>query len=152
MLTNEAELATGPSSLAEAKWGDGLRMGYLIVPGVLLRAQAKLGLDATDLAVLLNIILHWWTPDDWPYPQPSMIARRMGVSTRTVERRLEGLEERGFLIRHPSEKSRDGFVIRRIELTGLVQRLEAFARAGLEMRASFRGQRPEEGHGDAARN
>lgn len=121
-------------TLAEAKWGDALGMGFTIVPGVLIRAQAKLGLDTTDLAILLNILLHWWKPGDWPYPPPSLIARRIGVSTRTVERRLESLEERNFLIRHRSEKSRDGLALRRIELTGLVLRLEAFARAGLEMR------------------
>jgi hypothetical protein len=106
-----AEEDTGPSAdgqtLAEAKWGDALGMGFVIVPGVLIRAQEKLGLDPTDLAILLNILLHWWKPGDWPYPPPSLIARRIGVSTRTVERRLESLQERNFLIRHGSEKSKD---------------------------------------------
>ncbi len=112
-------------------------MGFAIVPGVLIRAQAKLELDTTDLAILLNLILHWWKVGEWPYPQPSVLARRIGVSTRTVERHLEGLEERGFLLRHPSVKSPDGLACRRIELTGLVERLKAFSRAGLKMRQEF---------------
>jgi DNA-binding MarR family transcriptional regulator len=99
----------------------------------LIRAQAKLELDALDLAILLNLILHWWTPKDWPYPPPRILANRIGVSIRTIERRLESLEQRGFLIRHPSEKSPEGLAHRRIELTPLVVRLQAFARAGLAM-------------------
>jgi DNA-binding HxlR family transcriptional regulator len=65
------------------------------------------------------------------------VAKRIGVSTRTVERRLESLEDREFLIRHPAEKSPDGLARRRIELTGLVRRLGGFARAGLAMRRQF---------------
>jgi hypothetical protein len=126
-----------PSTAAGAKWGDALSMGFAIVPSVLIRAQAKLGLDTVDLAVLLNVILHWWTPGEWPYPQPRVLAKRMAVSTRTVERRLESLEERGFLIRHPPEKSSDGLARRRIDLSGLVVRLQAFARAGLVMRQEW---------------
>jgi hypothetical protein len=149
-----AEEDTGSSAdgqtLAEAKWGDALGMGFVIVPGVLIRAQEKLGLDPTDLAILLNILLHWWKPGDWPYPPPSLIARRIGVSTRTVERRLESLQERNFLIRHGSEKSKDGLAQRRIELTGLVLRLQAFARAGLEMRNDINSRGARRSADDAA--
>ncbi|HEX4706729.1 MAG TPA: hypothetical protein VH229_03280, partial [Candidatus Udaeobacter sp.] len=120
-----------------AKWGDALAMGYALIPGVLIRGQAKLGLDAVDLAILLNVVLHWWSAEDWPYPQPRVLAKRIGVSTRTIERRLESLQQRGFLVRHAAEKSSDGIARRRIELTGLVRRLEAFARAGLAMRQEF---------------
>jgi hypothetical protein len=127
---------------ASAKWGDALEMGFVIVPGVLIRAQAKLGLDAVDLAVLLNILLHWWTPGDWPYPQPRVLANRIGVSTRTIERRLESLEKREFLVRLPPEKSADGLARRRIDLTLLVRRLKGFARVGLTMRQEFASTGP----------
>ncbi len=132
---------TPASSLAVAKWGDALAMGFAIVPSALIRGQDKLGLDAVDLAILLNIIMHWWTPHEWPYPQPRVIAKRMGISTRTVERRLESLEQREFLVRHAAEKTPEGLARRRIELTGLVRRLEGFARAGLAMRHEFAPER-----------
>lgn len=136
-------------TLAEAKWGDALVMGFAIVPGVLIRAQAKLGLDAIDLAILLNVLLHWWKPGEWPYPPPSLIARRVGVSTRTIERHLESLQDRGFLVRHQSTASPDGLAVRRIELTGLVSRLQAFARAGLEMRKELTANGTSRGSSDA---
>lgn len=82
-LECEGETDASPEwSGAAAKWGDALSMGFAIIPGVLIRAQAKLELDALDLAILLNLILHWWTPKDWPYPPPRILANRIGVSIR----------------------------------------------------------------------
>jgi hypothetical protein len=121
-------------AIAFAKWGSALDAGFQIVPNVLIRAQSKLGLDALDLAILLNINLHWWTPHDLPYPRTSMIANRVGVSVRTVERRLEQMQEAGLIVRHPPEKTKDGLSVRRFDLHGLVERLQAFAQANLEMR------------------
>jgi hypothetical protein len=111
-----------------------LEAGFQIVPNVLIRAQTKLGLDPIDLAILLNITLHWWRADELPYPRTSMIANRVGVSVRTVERRIEKMQDAGLIVRHPAEKTRDGLSVRRFDLSGLVERLKAFARANLEMR------------------
>ena len=85
------------------KWGSSVQSGYQLVPNVLFRAQSRLSLDATDVVVLLNLSLHWWGADRLPFPPPAVIANRMGVSRRTVERRLERLEREGFLKRVPAE-------------------------------------------------
>lgn len=127
-------------SLAAAKWGQALDAGFQIIPNVLIRGQAKLGLDAIDIVVLLNFNMHWWKPDDLPFPPSRVIARRMGVSTRTVERRLETLEERGFLERLPPEKTPGQLVHRRVDLKGLVVQLQLFARTLLSMRAEPRSE------------
>jgi DNA-binding MarR family transcriptional regulator len=119
---------------AYAKWGSALDAGFQIVPNVLIRAQTKLGLDPLDLAILLNILVHWWRPEELPYPRTSMIANRIGVSVRTVERRIEKMQSTGLIVRHPTEKTPDGLGVRRFDLTGLVERLRKFARANLEMR------------------
>jgi hypothetical protein len=117
------------------KWGNALEAGFQQIPDVLIRAQRILGLDPLDLVILLNITMHWWEDDDLPYPRPSMIAKRVGVSTRTVERRLTDLAQRGLVKRLPSETRQDGVAIRRFELSGLVHRLEALAETNLAMRA-----------------
>jgi len=122
-------------SLALAKWRTSISAGFQVIPNVLVRAQSKLGLDPVDLAILLNITMHWWREDELPYPQPKVIANRVGVSTRTVERRLEDLEKRGFLARLAPEKSADRLARRRIDLTGLVEKLEKAAAQNLEMRS-----------------
>jgi hypothetical protein len=58
----------------------------------LFQAQSSLAIDPVDLVILLNISLHWWGASSLPYPAPSRIAARMGVSRRTIERRLISLE------------------------------------------------------------
>lgn len=125
------------STLASAKWRSALSAGFQLVPNVLVRAQSKLGLDPLDVVIILNITMHWWRPGELPYPQPKVIANRVGVSTRTVERRLEHLEQRGLIARLAAEKSPDKLVRRRIDLSGLVSKLEAAAATNVESRSRW---------------
>jgi hypothetical protein len=111
------------SALAD-KWGSALNAGFQVIPSVLIKAQSRLGLDAVDCMIILNLNLHWWRKDTLPYPAPALIARRMGVSRRTIERRLFRLQKGGWVKRLPSE-GRDGQPnVRRYDLSGLVQRLQ----------------------------
>src|SRR5437016_855727 len=83
---------------AQRKWGDEVfECGYQMLPDVLLRCQRFLELEAMDVLILVNITMHWWKYDDLPYPRPSAIANRLGVSTRTVERRIAKMQERGLI-------------------------------------------------------
>jgi DNA-binding MarR family transcriptional regulator len=108
-----------------------------MLPDVLLRCQRFLELESMDLVILMNIAMHWWDYHDLPYPRPSAIARRIGVSTRTVERRIAHMEERGLLVRLPSENL-NGRTVRRYDLSGLVQKLRKYARTYLD---DWRGPR-----------
>ena len=117
------------------RWGDavpGGETGFQPVPDVLLRSQSRLGVSNTQLAVLLNITLHWWHSERWPYPRPSTIAKRMGTDVRTVERAILKLEEKSLVRRLPPERNEDNLVVRRFDLSGLVKTCTEIAR---EMRA-----------------
>lgn len=100
------------------------RTGYTAVPDILIRSQKHLQLSATEMVVLLNILLHWWQPDEWPYPRISTVSERMGIGRRTVERAIRSLNEKGLLIHLRSESKDDGPSIRRFDLSGLVHTLE----------------------------
>ena len=110
-----------------AKWGDVLNAGFQILPDSLIRGQHLLKLSATDLAVIANLNQAWWYADRWPYLTPGTIARRMGVSERTVQRSLSRLRARGFLEQR-REKLRDGRVRYTHDLSGLREALEPLAR------------------------
>ncbi len=105
--------------------------GYQIVPDVLMRNQHQLGLDATDLVVLLNICMHWWEqrPAEMPHPRPATIARRMGTTTRTVERHIERMCKLGLIEWRPLEKRPKAAGVRRFDLSGLVSKLRQVALA-----------------------
>jgi hypothetical protein len=114
---------TGPSQIFE-KWGDAARAGFQAVPDVLLKYQGKLGLNSTELVVLLNVLQHWWYAERKPFPRPTTIARRMGSTVRTVQRALQNLEKKGMLVKvQQGADTRDAF-----DPQPLVERLSALAK------------------------
>lgn len=123
---NEIAPITGIPSAAAAKWSVVLMAGFQLLPDTLLKNQARLGLSPTDLGVLLNVLSHWWYKDQLPYPKSSTIARRMGVTPRTVQRSLQRLERRGFLRR---EKGATKTEPARLDPSGLVEQLKPYAKA-----------------------
>jgi predicted transcriptional regulator len=80
-----------------ARWGDVAAPGYQPLPDVFLFHQAEVGLSSEELNVLLNVMAHWYDPQRMPFPRPTTIARRMGVSERTIQRLFASLVEKGFL-------------------------------------------------------
>ena len=142
------------------KWGDvigkGGNTGFVVIPEALLRGQHRLGLSATDMMVLINVLMHWWYHDKPPFPGNTGIAQRMGVSKRTVQRSFKTLEEKGLIhrdIRKFTEddrseiddesgeleiESKTPYDSRRyLYLNGLVNRLQTISE---ELRA-YRGER-----------
>lgn len=99
--------------------------GFTAVPDVLIRSQGQLKLSSTEMVVLLNILLHWWREDEWPYPRVSAIGKRMGTSRRTVERAIRSLQEKGLVVHRKSEVVRNGPAARRFDLSGLIDTLRS---------------------------
>lgn len=105
----------------EEKWGEEiLSAGWTAVPNKLLRRQKNLGIDSVELNVLLNLIRFWWRRADAPFPSPGKIADEIGISPRTVHRKLKDMEGKGLLTREKSEHGRT-----RYSLGGLVELLRA---------------------------
>lgn len=124
------EGSTGAARIA-ARWGDAVIPGFQPVPDVLIRHMGALDISPTELAVILNITLHWWGQGGLPFPRPSAIARRMDVTPRTVERAISGLERKGLLKRLVPEKRAGQTSIRRFDLSGLKARLEILGRSDM---------------------
>lgn len=73
--------------------------GFVAIPMSLLRLQTKLKLTATDMLVLTNLLAHWWSPADGVYPRSTTIAKRMGVTKRTVQRSTQKMLNQGLISR-----------------------------------------------------
>lgn len=67
--------------------------GYCIFPSILLQAQSRLGVNAQEMVVLLQLTEHWWRADSKVFPKKEVIAQRVGLSTRQVQRHIQRLEE-----------------------------------------------------------
>lgn len=131
-VTNELSTNTGQ---IKAKWGDavgnGGLTGFLAVPEVLIRGQHRLGITSIEMMVLMNVLMHWWYEDRKPFPGNHVIAKRMGVSQRTVQRAFRELEEKKIIKRHVrryyDEKTNARHSVREIDLEYLVFRLHEIA-------------------------
>jgi DNA-binding transcriptional ArsR family regulator len=71
--------------------------GFSPVPHLLLLHQNELGITSRELNVFLNIFMHWHEADRLPYPHTSTIAKRMGLTQRTVQNTMNSLREKGFI-------------------------------------------------------
>ena len=128
------EAAGQQNGVIQEKWGEALAAGFQVVSNVLIRAQSRLGLDAVDVVILLNLTAHWWTKDARPFISPASIAKRMNVATRTVERHLKKLEERDFIKRSAPTRTGERIYIRHYDLMPLVGIMREASRTALSER------------------
>jgi hypothetical protein len=114
---------------SEKKWGKlVLKQGFAIVPSILLRtAKERLGLNATQLAVLLQLIDYWWDHDRKPYPSKETIGKRLGLGPRQVQRYMAELEAAGLLARNDRWAKTGGRLTNEYDLAGLVEKLQKIA-------------------------
>ena len=114
---------TGRAS--EKKWGkEVIALGFCIVPSLLLRAQNRLGLNPTQLAVLMQLCDFWWDRERKPYPSKAVLAERLGLSRRQVQRHIADLETAGLVERVERRAVHGGKLTNVYDLSGLVQRLK----------------------------
>jgi predicted transcriptional regulator len=131
----------GGSGVIQQKWGDALGAGFQVVPNVLIQDQNRLGLGTIDIVILLNLMSHWWDREARPFVSPAVIAKRMRVTTRTVERHLKRLENRRIIGREPrGPKTRNGPYIRSYDLIPLAEFLKDASQNALKERARRTGE------------
>ena len=109
---------------SEKKWGKAVMAhGYCIFPYILPQAQSRLGVNAQEMVVLLQLVEHWWRADSKVFPKKEVIAERVGLSTRQVQRHIQRLEELKLVKRE--ERYRGGMRTSNIyNLSGLVTKLK----------------------------
>lgn len=114
-----------PSRVVE-RYGRSAMSGWSPVPDVLLFNQGKLGLTSEDLNVLLNLMAHYYTRDQMPFIRPNVIAKRMGVSTRSVQRSIARLRKLNLIKKAIGEKRQ---IVH--DLSPLLTKLQPLAEARL---------------------
>jgi len=101
-----------------------LKIGFSIVPSLLLRAQRRLRLSPTQLAVLLQLCDYWWDEQRKPFPSKEALAERLGLGPRQIQRHIADLEKMGLVRRVERNGFHGGRLSNTYDLTGLVERLK----------------------------
>jgi len=110
---------------SEQKWGkDVMKIGFSIIPSLLLRAQQRLGLNPTQLAILMQLADYWWDEARKPYPSKQALSERLGISTRQIQRHIAEMEKAGLVQRIERRAAHQGKLSNIYDLTGLVERLK----------------------------
>lgn len=113
---------------AQQKWGvEVMKIGFTIVPSILFKAQHRLGLSSTQLAVMLQIMDHWWEADRRPWPSKKLLATKLGIQPRQVQRVIAELEGRGYVERVVRSTHAGGKLSNQYDFTGLVKALKKLA-------------------------
>jgi len=110
---------------SEKKWGKAVMShGYCIFPSILLQAQGRLGVSAQEMVVLLQLAEHWWKFANKVYPSKDVIAQRVGLSTKQVQRHIRQLEELKLVQRIERYRSGGSRTTNEYDLSGLVAKLK----------------------------
>ena len=117
--------AAKATKASERKWGKAvMSLGFCMVPSLLLRAQRRLGLNPTQLAVLMHLADYWWDVNRKPYPSKKRLGERLKLSPRQVQRYTAELEEAGLVRRVERVAAHRGKLSNEYDLSGLVARLK----------------------------
>jgi predicted transcriptional regulator len=132
-----------PTQKASAeKWGQAvIELGFCLIPSLLLRAQRRLNLNPTELAVLLQLCDFWWDKERKPYPSKETLAQRLSLSERQVQRYIANLEKEGLVCRIERRSVNGGKLSNTYDLSGLVKRLQALEPEFREVKEANRAAR-----------
>lgn len=111
---------------SEKKWGVEVMKvnGFCMVPSLLFHAQQRLGINPVQLCIILHLADHWWDVDRKPYPSKSLLAERLQMSARQVQRQIAELEKAGLVKRISRTAAHRGKLTNAYDLSGLVNRLK----------------------------
>lgn len=127
----------------ERKWGLPLvKAGWTMVPSTILERQAALGLDPVDMNIILQLASYWWVAENPPFPAISTIAKRIGKSVSTVQRRISLLKEAGLIeIEHRFVDDHGGQTTSFYRFAGLINASTEFAKEALDEREMQKRQK-----------
>lgn len=131
-----------PGRESEKKWGkEVMALGFCIFPSLLLRAQQRLGLNPTQLAVLMQLCDFWWDAARKPFPSKRKLAERLSLSERQVQRIIAELETAGLVERIERREWHGGKSTNFYDLSGLVEKLKALEPEFREVEENAKAER-----------
>lgn len=116
----------------EKKWGKILMdAGWTAFPSIILEKQHALGLEALDVNIILYLSTYWWESENKPHPTKKTIAEAIGVTPRTVQRRIAALERANFIRREYRSDKDKGNKSNKYHFDGLISAVGPYAQEKL---------------------
>lgn len=110
---------------SEKKFGKPVMdVGFCITPSLLMKAQARIGLNPVQFNIVMQLLDQWWTVERLPWPAKATLAERMGMSDRQIQRQIAEMEGVGLIRRIPRTSPGKGKTSNEYDLTGLVRKMQ----------------------------
>jgi len=93
------------------------------VPSILFWAQGRLGLSTEQFTILMQLADIWWDAGEAPFPTKQLLADRIGMGARQVQRHLTALEDGDFIKRIERFRGPKNQIANGYEMRGLVRKL-----------------------------
>ncbi len=127
--------ATPQKSSTERIWGKQvISHGYAGIPSILIKGQQRLGLNPTQMNILLQLLEYYRDPGRPPFPTKKALADRMGVSSKTIQTNMKMLEDRGYIQREQQVTAQGDYGSNIYHLDGLIKKVK-------EIEVDFRAER-----------
>jgi DnaD-like protein/integrase family protein with SAM-like domain len=94
------------------------------VPSILIQAQRRLGVTPLQMNILLQLLDYFYDPTRHPFPRKTEIAKRMGVSAKTIQINMRALEQAGLIQREIRKKAAGDYDSNIYHLDGLIARVQ----------------------------
>ncbi len=117
--------AKKPSS-TERIWGKAVwSHGYAGIPSMLIQAQRRLGISPMQMNILIQLLDYWHEPTRKPFPSKKELAKRMGVTDKTIQTNIRELEQAGYVMREQRKTSSGDWNTNIYHLDGLIAKIRA---------------------------
>ncbi|SDQ29079.1 helix-turn-helix domain-containing protein [Pseudovibrio sp. Tun.PSC04-5.I4] len=126
-FTGTAGTKSKKQSSTERIWGkDVCSHGYAGVPSILIRCQQRLGLNPTQMNIILQLLNYWHDPRRKPFPRKKELADRIGVTPKTIQNNIRALEVAGLIRREQQKTAAGDWGSNIYHLDGLVEKVKSF--------------------------
>ena len=98
--------------------------GWSVLPNIIIENQAALGLHPLDMNIILHLVQYWWVADNLPHPSVATIAEAIGVTPRTIQKRIKAL---GLMEREERRHTKYGSVTNLYSFEGIIKAVAPFA-------------------------
>jgi hypothetical protein len=130
--TTEAEVIDFPkssnkkSSSTERIWGKAVYShGYAGIPSIMIQAQRRLGINSTQMNIIIQLLDYWHEPSRKPFPTKKELAKRIGVTEKTIQNNVRALEKAGLILREMRKTAAGDWNSNIYHLDGLVAKVQA---------------------------
>jgi predicted DNA-binding transcriptional regulator YafY len=99
-----------------------------------MQAQARLGINPVQFNIIMHLADIWWDAATRPWPKKQLLAERMRMSERQIQRQIAELEAAGLVRRIERTRPGRGKTSNEYDLSGLVKKLQALEPEFTEMK------------------